>query len=153
MKQRGLALSGLVLVVSGACSSTPPARPGEPDDAARWHGTTQYWNNPRRRADLITELSGLERLYVRTTEESAKPGIMLRLALGYIELEAAAGVDRSRTSNPESARMAAIIESKARENALKYFELLEQTAPSYVVDQALTKKLLLERQRSAPPRP
>ncbi|MBM4362952.1 MAG: hypothetical protein FJ104_09750, partial [Deltaproteobacteria bacterium] len=49
----------------------------------------------RARALLITEISGLERLYASTRKKSPdRPQLVRRLAEGYVELEAAANRDK-----------------------------------------------------------
>lgn len=103
----------------------------------------------RGRALLITEISGLERLYKRTPRQSPdRPQLVRRLAEGYVELESAATRDKIKADidaddgkkNKQKAKYdAAIKESsaaqqivaKSRDNAIKYYTRMKKDYPEY----------------------
>jgi tetratricopeptide (TPR) repeat protein len=103
----------------------------------------------RGRALLITEISGLERLYKRTPRRSPdRAQLVRRLAEGYVELESAATRDKIKadidaddaknakqknkydTSKRESTAAQQIV-IKSRENAIKYYTRMKKDYPDY----------------------
>lgn len=103
----------------------------------------------RARALLITEISGLERLYQRTSRRSPdRAQLIRRLAEGYVELEAAATRDAIQAeidaedakkakqkakydkSRSEAAAARQIVD-KARDNAIKYYTRMKKDYPTY----------------------
>jgi tetratricopeptide (TPR) repeat protein len=103
----------------------------------------------RGRALLITEISGLERLYKRTPRRSPdRAQLVRRLAEGYVELESAALRDKikadidaedAKTAKQKAKYDAAKRESnaalqivaKSRENAIKYYTRMKKDYPDY----------------------
>jgi tetratricopeptide (TPR) repeat protein len=103
----------------------------------------------RGRALLITEISGLERLYKRTPRRSPdRAQLVRRLAEGYVELESAATRDKikadidaddAKTAKQKTKYDAAKREStaaqqiviKSRENAIKYYTRMKKDYPDY----------------------
>jgi tetratricopeptide (TPR) repeat protein len=103
----------------------------------------------RGRALLITEISGLERLYKRTPRKSPdRAQLVRRLAEGYVELESAATRDKIKAdidaddakkgkqkpkydaSKRESTAAQQIV-VKSRENAIKYYTRMKKDYPDY----------------------
>jgi TolA-binding protein len=103
----------------------------------------------RGRALLITEISGLERLYKRTPRRSPdRAQLVRRLAEGYVELESAATRDKIKadidaddakkakqkgkydTAKRESNAAQQIV-VKSRENAIKYYTRMKKDYPDY----------------------
>lgn len=103
----------------------------------------------RARALLITEISGLERLYASTRKKSPdRPQLVRRLAEGYVELEAAANRDKiqgevdaddaKRAKNKskydkarnEAAKAKKVLDS-ARQNAIKFYNVMKKDYPTY----------------------
>jgi tetratricopeptide (TPR) repeat protein len=103
----------------------------------------------RARALLVTEISGLERLYKNTRPQSAdRPQLIRRLAEGYVELESAANRDKISAdikadeaknkkqkeaydkARRESASAEKIVKA-ARDNAVKYYQKMIDEYPSY----------------------
>jgi tetratricopeptide (TPR) repeat protein len=103
----------------------------------------------RGRALLITEISGLERLYKRTPRRSPdRAQLVRRLAEGYVELESAATRDKIKAdidaedaknqkqktkydaSKRESTAAQQIV-VKSRENAIKYYTRMKKDYPDY----------------------
>jgi tetratricopeptide (TPR) repeat protein len=103
----------------------------------------------RARALLITEITGLERLYSSTRKKSPdRPQLVRRLAEGYVELEAAADRDKVQSeinaddakkaknkakydkSRGESAKAKKILDS-ARQNAIKFYNVMKKDYPNY----------------------
>jgi tetratricopeptide (TPR) repeat protein len=103
----------------------------------------------RGRALLITEISGLERLYKRTPRRSPdRAQLVRRLAEGYVELESAATRDKikadidaddAKTAKQKTKYDASKREStaaqqiviKSRENAIKYYTRMKKDYPDY----------------------
>jgi tetratricopeptide (TPR) repeat protein len=103
----------------------------------------------RGRALLITEISGLERLYKRTPRRSPdRAQLVRRLAEGYVELESAALRDKIKADiDSEDAKnakqknkydqakresnAAQQIVVKSRENAIKYYTRMKKDYPDY----------------------
>jgi TolA-binding protein len=103
----------------------------------------------RGRALLITEISGLERLYKRTPRRSPdRAQLVRRLAEGYVELESAATRDKikadidaddAKTGKQKTKYDASKREStaaqqiviKSRENAIKYYTRMKKDYPDY----------------------
>jgi tetratricopeptide (TPR) repeat protein len=103
----------------------------------------------RSRALLITEITGLERLYGSTRKKSPdRPQLVRRLAEGYVELETAANHDKVQAeidaddakraknkpkydkSRGESAKAKKILDS-ARQNAIKFYNVMKKDYPDY----------------------
>ena len=103
----------------------------------------------RSRALLITEITGLERLYGSTRKKSPdRPQLVRRLAEGYVELETAANHDKTQAeidaddakkaknkakydkSRGESAKAKKILDS-ARQNAIKFYNVMKKDYPDY----------------------
>ena len=103
----------------------------------------------RARALLITEITGLERLYGSTRKKSAdRPQLVRRLAEGYVELEAAANRDKIQAeidaddakkaknktkydkSRTEASKAKKILDS-ARLNAIKFYSVMKNDYPNY----------------------
>ncbi len=103
----------------------------------------------RGRALLITEISGLERLYKRTPRRSPdRAQLVRRLAEGYVELESAATRDKIKSdidaddakkekqkAKYDKSRREAVaaqqIVVKSRENAIKYYTRMKKDYPDY----------------------
>jgi len=103
----------------------------------------------RGRALLITEISGLERLYARTPRKSPdRAQLVRRLAEGYVELESAATRDKIKADIDaddakkakqkgkydqamREANAAQQIVVKSRENAIKYYTRMKKDYPDY----------------------
>ena len=103
----------------------------------------------RGRALLITEISGLERLYKRTPRRSPdRAQLVRRLAEGYVELESAATRDKIKADidadeakqakqkakydkSKREAVAAQQIVIKSRENAIKYYTRMKKDYPDY----------------------
>jgi tetratricopeptide (TPR) repeat protein len=103
----------------------------------------------RGRALLITEISGLERLYKRTPRRSPdRAQLVRRLAEGYVELESAATRDKIKAdidaedakkakqkgkydSSKRESNAAQQIVVKSRENAIKYYTRMKKDYPDY----------------------
>ncbi|HWO11795.1 MAG TPA: tetratricopeptide repeat protein, partial [Polyangiaceae bacterium] len=103
----------------------------------------------RGRALLITEISGLERLYARTPRKSPdRAQLVRRLAEGYVELESAATRDKIKADidaddakkakqktkydqSVKEANAAQQIVVKSRENAIKYYTRMKKDYPDY----------------------
>jgi hypothetical protein len=101
----------------------------------------------RGRALLITEISGLERLYKRTPRRSPdRAQLVRRLAEGYVELESAATRDKIKAdidaedakkakqkgkydSSKRESNAAQQIVVKSRENAIKYYTRMKKDYP------------------------
>ena len=146
---------------SAAFKSAPPPRdakarqdnlkPGTADVSmmagVRDERTTRL--KARARALLITEITGLERLYRRTRKKSPdRPQLVRRLAEGYVELASAANRDKTQSeidaenakkkrnrgaydkSRGEAAKAKKIMKS-ARENAIKYYSVFKKDFPTY----------------------
>lgn len=103
----------------------------------------------RSRALLITEITGLERLYRQTPKgDKDRPQLVRRLAEGYVELESAANRDmveaeiarddakRKRQksaydkSKKEASKAKAILK-EARKNAIRYYRIMKRDYPTY----------------------
>ena len=103
----------------------------------------------RARTLLITEITGLERLYASTRKKSAdRPQLVRRLAEGYVELESAANHDKLQgeidaddakkaknkskydKSRNEAAKAKKILDS-ARRNAIKFYNVMKKDYPNY----------------------
>jgi tetratricopeptide (TPR) repeat protein len=103
----------------------------------------------RARALLITEITGLERLYGSTRKKSPdRPQLVRRLAEGYVELETAANHDKVQgevdaddakkaknkakydKARAESAKAKKILDS-ARQNAIKFYNVMKKDYPNY----------------------
>lgn len=103
----------------------------------------------RGRQLLITEISGLERLYKRTPAQSPdRQQLVRRLAEAYVELESAATRDAIKSSidadDAKKARQRAPydqarreeaaarkISQRARENAIRYYVRMKEDYPNY----------------------
>jgi tetratricopeptide (TPR) repeat protein len=103
----------------------------------------------RGRALLITEISGLERLYKRTPRRSPdRAQLVRRLAEGYVELESAATRDKIKAdidaddaknakqkskydASKRESNAAQQIVVKSRENAIKYYTRMKKDYPDY----------------------
>ncbi|HVU00404.1 MAG TPA: tetratricopeptide repeat protein [Polyangiaceae bacterium] len=103
----------------------------------------------RARALLITEITGLERLYGSTRKKSPdRPQLVRRLAEGYVELETAANHDKTQAeidaddakrkkdkskydrSRGEAGKAKKILDS-ARQNAIKFYNVMKKDYPNY----------------------
>lgn len=103
----------------------------------------------RARALLITEISGLERLYARTSRQSPdRAQLIRRLAEAYVELESAANRDAIKSdidaqdaqkeknkgkydkAKAQSSDAKKIVD-KSRENAIKYYVRMKKDYPTY----------------------
>jgi tetratricopeptide (TPR) repeat protein len=103
----------------------------------------------RARALLITEITGLERLYKRTRKKSPdRPQLVRRLAEGYVELGSAATRDKTQSeieaddakrkknrakydkARREAAKAKGILNS-ARKNAIRYYSIMKKDYPNY----------------------
>lgn len=102
----------------------------------------------RSRQLLVTEIQGLESLFQTTPKDAAdRPGLMRRLAEGYVELESAATrdktelsikIDEAKRKSPgtvgklqeESAKADKIL-AAARQAAIKYYGMLETQYPKW----------------------
>lgn len=103
----------------------------------------------RGRQLLITEISGLERLYKRTPRRSPdRAQLVRRLAEGYVELESAATRDKIKADidadeakkaknkakydkAKQEAAAAQQIVAKSRDNAIKYYTRMKKDYPDY----------------------
>ncbi len=144
---------------AAAFSSAPPPRekktlqteakpvdPTEQMDSAQ-RDPRKFRLQQRAQALLISEISGLERLFAQTPPKSPdRPQLIRRLAEGYVELESAAQRDRiqneikvqdaaKKKMKDSTARAAALkakkIEQAARKNAIKYYTLMKNSYPNY----------------------
>jgi tetratricopeptide (TPR) repeat protein len=103
----------------------------------------------RARALLITEISGLESLYGTTRRKSPdRPQLVRRLAEGYVELESAADRDKIQAevnaddakkaknkpkydhARAEASKAKKILDS-ARQNAIKFYNVMKKDYPNY----------------------
>lgn len=106
---------------------------------------------PRVRKLLITEIANVERLYKQTKKKDKdRPGLMQRLAEGYVELESSAFRDKVESeikaqdlkrSNPKravffkkEAEKAQQIIKAARKQAIKYYKRLKGQYPKWCRD-------------------
>jgi hypothetical protein len=86
---------------------------------------------PRARALLVTELTGLERLLERTpTGSPDRPQLLRRVAEGHVELRAAAARDGATLSGRQ-AELADQIVTSASVQATAYYEKLLDAYPKY----------------------
>ncbi|MEY2933693.1 MAG: hypothetical protein RL033_4442 [Pseudomonadota bacterium] len=103
----------------------------------------------RGRQLLITEISGLERLYKQTPRQSPdRAQLVRRLAEGYVELESAATRDKIKAdidaeeakkgknkgkydASVKEASTAQQIVVKSRDNAIKYYSRMKKDYPGY----------------------
>ena len=86
---------------------------------------------PRARALLVTELTGLERLLEATpTRSPDRPQLVRRLAEGYVELRVAASRDAGTLSGKQ-AELAEQVMVSASVQATAYYEKLLDAYPSY----------------------
>jgi tetratricopeptide (TPR) repeat protein len=87
----------------------------------------------RPRALLVTELSGLESLFVSTPKEAVdRPALARRLAEDYVELEEGATIGQASAGQENP------LGTRARSMAEKYYSLLATEYPSYAqLDEAL----------------
>ncbi|HKO90215.1 MAG TPA: hypothetical protein VJU61_03620, partial [Polyangiaceae bacterium] len=86
----------------------------------------------RSRDLLITEISGLERLYARTSADSPdRQQMLFRLAEAYGELRVAAVRDEATTSAPDAAAALRKTAHTSSVNAAKYGERLIKDYPGY----------------------
>lgn len=144
---------------AAAFSSAPPprekktlqtsAKPVDPSEAmsAAQRDPRKFRLAQRAQALLISEISGLERLFAQTPRKSPdRPQLIRRLAEGYVELESAAQRERieneikvqdaaAKKMKDSSARAAALkaqkIEKAARTNAIKYYTLMKNEYKNY----------------------
>ncbi len=148
---------------SAAFKSKPPPRgkksqrdtkPKNPTSAmaAGQRDTRKTRLKARARALLITEITGLERLYKRTSKKSPdRPQLIRRLAEGYVELESAADRDKveaeiraqdlkrskkkGQAANISKARKEASKAKKivrsARKNAIRFYTIMKNAYPNY----------------------
>ena len=144
-----------------AFSSAPPPRERKKRDddlaprtagetmSAGQRDTRQTRLEARSRALLITEITGLERLYRQTPKsDKDRPQLVRRLAEGYVELESAAnrdmveaGIKRDEAkrkrqksaydkSKSEASKAKAILK-EARKNAIRYYRIMIRDYPKY----------------------
>ncbi|NRA35628.1 MAG: hypothetical protein HRU17_20065 [Polyangiaceae bacterium] len=145
---------------SAAFSTAPPARskkkkssaaPPPPDasQSAGFRDSRKGRLKQRARKLLITEISGLERLYKRTKKRSPdKAQLTRRLAEGYVELASAGDRDRIKAQiqaddakrkkkrKVYNSAMKTVASSKrivktARKNAIKYYKKMKRHFPNY----------------------
>ena len=86
---------------------------------------------PRARALLVTELTGLERLLEQTSTRSPdRPQLLRRVAEDYVELRAAASRDAATLSGTQAQQAEQVITS-ASVQAAAYYEKLLDAYPNY----------------------
>jgi len=125
------------------------AKPGDLDALKEFaqRDTRQGKMKARARALLITEISGLERLYKQTPKGSAdRPQLTLRLAEAYAELEQAAVRDKitndiavqdavakkkDATKLRQEITKAKKMEDTARKSAIAYYKKMSAEFPTY----------------------
>ncbi|HEX2869899.1 MAG TPA: caspase family protein [Polyangiaceae bacterium] len=116
--------------------SAPPAasaaRPSkELVELLRFLDLRKTEHQPRARALLVTELTGLERLLERTpTGSPDRPQLVRRVAEGYVELRAAAARDEANLSGKQ-AQLASNIVTSASVQAIAHYEKMLDAYPSY----------------------
>jgi TolA-binding protein len=126
---------------------TSVREPGAEMEGAAQRDQRQYRLKARARALLISEISGLENLFVSTPKKSPdRAQLLRRLAEGYVELESAAVRDkiqseikvedsrRKKKRNSEAKMEAAKanqIAKASREKAIKYYTKMKDEYPNY----------------------